>query len=82
MIGTLSMLTLVALGYAGVDLFIIIPFATLNALVGLPKQALAEGGATQCGLYGFNRALPMQMVYAGVGYGIGAAAGYVLQMIG
>ena len=81
MIGTLSMLTLVALGYAGVDLFIIIPFATLNALVGLPKPALAAGEATRCGLYGFNRALPMQLVHAGVGYGIGAAAGLVLRLI-
>ena len=81
MIGTLSMLTLVALGYAGVDMFIIIPFAISNALVGLPKLALAEGGATQCGLYGFNRALPMQLAYAGVGYGIGAAAGLVLRLV-
>ena len=61
---------------------IIIPFAILNALVGLPKLAMVEGEARQCGLYGFNRALPMQMVYAGVGYGIGAAAGHVVQMIG
>ena len=81
MIGTLSMLTLVALGYAGVDLFIIIPFAIGNALIGLPKLAMAEGGAMQCGLYGFNRALPMQLVYAGVGYGIGAAAGLVLRLV-
>ena len=81
MIGTMSMLTLVALGYAGVDLFIILPFAIANALVGLPKLALAEGGATQCGLYGFNRALPMQMVYAGAGYGMGATAGLVLRLV-
>ena len=82
MIGTLSMLSLVALGYAGVDLFIIMPFALLNALVGLPKPALAEGEATQCGLSGFNRVLPLQMLYAGVGYFIGAAAFHGLQLIG
>lgn len=82
MIGTLSMLSLVALGSAGVDPFVIIPIAIANALVGLPKLTPSEGGAAQCGLVGFDRVLPMQMVYTGVGYGMGALAGHFLQLNG
>ncbi len=78
MIGTLSMYALVALGYSQVNMAAaVIPFALLNAAVGLPRPAPVEGAEpAPCTYAGFNRALPLQMVYTSIGYllGFGAAA--------
>ena len=85
MIATLSILALVGLGFAHIDPVVLLPIAGLNALIGLQHAPSGRGtadaavtGSEPCFLAAFNRALPMQILYAAIGYGLGLGASLVL----
>ena len=80
MIGTLSMLALVALGYSHFNLLVVLPFAIINALVGLSQQREpAEGADPEPDFFpSLFRVLPMQILLTSLGYGMGFGASLIL----
>ena len=72
MIGTLSMISLVVCGAAGVNPVVIVALALANALIGLTPQPVAVAGqAAPCRCNRLARALPQQMLFCTVGYLLG-----------
>ena len=81
MIGTLSMLALVALGFYGLSPTAIFAFALLNTLIGREPVAVdLPGGTARCA--GFARAYGVQLGFTAIGYGLGFAAAHILVAIG
>ena len=81
MIGTLSMIALVVLGFYGLSPTAIFAFALLNTLVGRePITVDLPDGAARCA--GFARAYGLQLGFTAIGYGLGFAAAQILAAIG
>ena len=82
MFGTLSMIALVVSGASGVSPLVVPALALANAMVGLPHMAQATGGAVACRFNGLAKALPLQLVFCGVGYLLGVGFRSALVWIG
>ena len=76
MVGTLSMLALVALGFTKFNLLIILPFAIVNALVGVSQlREPADWADPAPGFFAaLAKILPMQVLFAAIGYALGYGA--------
>lgn len=72
MIGTLSMISLVVCGAAGISPVVIVALALTNAAIGLTPQPVAAAGRADTGkCNGLARVLPQQMLFCTVGYLLG-----------
>ena len=82
MIGTLSMISLVMFGAAGISPLVIVALALTNASIGLtPQPVAASGQADTRKCNGLARVLPQQMLFCTAGYLLGVGFHQVTSLL-
>lgn len=83
MLGTITLIALVVLGYIHFSLWVLIPAAIINAFIGLHFPSGKADTLKERGMYWsvFFQSLPLQAVLAGVFYGVGYGIRYTVDRI-